>query len=43
MKFKLSIYCFTALILAVSKGNKEVVKALLAQENIDVNIKGILN
>lgn len=43
MKFKLSIYCFTALILAVNKGHTEVVKVLLAQENIDVNIKGILN
>ena len=31
----------TALVFAASKGHTEVVKLLLAQENIDINLKTI--
>lgn len=41
MEFKLNIIYITALAFAAIKGNTEVFKLLLAQKNIDINIKNI--
>ena len=50
MKFKiiyfneiLSLFYKTALFTAVEKGNVEIIKLLLANDKIDVNILNIIN
>lgn len=39
------LFCFhkTPLFIAAEKGNREIIELLLEQQEIDINIKSILN